>query len=650
MTFRTLHSPITIGSQTIKNRIAFLAHRTNLAGKGRVSDALMAYYRERARGGAGLIIVGELTVHPNDRPYEKMIELYADGVHDGLRRLVYAGRAEGALVFGQLKHRGFQSQGAISRQALWGPGPLSDVVHGELCKAMEPEDIDELTASFARGAERLLDAGFEGLEVDIGEDSLLRQFLSPLTNHRTDDYGRDASGRLRLAIEVLQSVRKVAGGRVLVGVRLCLDEIFWGSVTLEDSLQAARELERLGLADFFNTTVGTFYNLHLVQASMHNPEGLTLEKAAALKAAIQAPVFGGNRIHTPEFAERALEQGQVDVIGWIRPLICDPDLPKKSLLGELHEAVFCVSDNQNCVGRTSRIKPIGCIQNPWAGRELERPHSAAREAAKRKTVLVAGAGPGGLQAALTAALQGHHVTVYEKANEPGGQIRLARLGAGRAPIWGVVENLVRRLKRLDVPILTNRLMDAESILAEGPDAVVLAIGSYPDPKPVAGNYGPPAVLNVWQALEMSYPVGKRVLLIDENGGHQATAAAEFLADQGRKVDIMTSEPFVGWELAATGDLYLTRQRLLQKGGRFFADRIALEIQSNVVIACDKFTEETFSIEGYETIVLAMGNIPNDELYKDIKGRLPIVRRVGDCVAPRKIDMAILEGGKAALSL
>jgi NADPH-dependent 2,4-dienoyl-CoA reductase/sulfur reductase-like enzyme len=242
------------------------------------------------------------------------------------------------------------------------------------------------------------------------------------------------------------------------------------------------------------------------------------------------------------------------------------------------------------------------------------------------------------------------VIVYEKEKEPGGQLRLARLGAGRGEIWGVVENRTRQLEQLNVPILTETRMDAQTVLAEAPDAVIVATGSYPNPRPVPGTYGPPTVLNVWQALEQPHMVRGRVLVVDENGHHQACATAEFLADHGLEVDIMTSEPFVGMDIAPIGDLYLTRQRLLQKGVRFFPDRVVLEIEDTVVTTADKFTEEVSSVEGYHTLVLVMGSISDDTLFQELKGRVPLIYRVGDCVAPRRIDMAILEGNRAALSI
>ncbi|MFH0822108.1 MAG: mycofactocin system FadH/OYE family oxidoreductase 2, partial [Pseudomonadota bacterium] len=201
MTYQRLLTPIDLGPVRLRNRIAFPAHRTNLAGKGRISEALQAYYRERAQGGCGLVVVGEFSIHPNDRPYEKLIHLFGDVDRSGISRLAASIREHGARVFGRLTHRGFQSQGVISRLPLWGPEPIGDIVHGEVCKAMEPEDIHELVAAFAQGARCLVEAGFDGIEIDVGETGILRQFLSPLTNHRTDEYGGDLPGRLRLTTE-----------------------------------------------------------------------------------------------------------------------------------------------------------------------------------------------------------------------------------------------------------------------------------------------------------------------------------------------------------------------------------------------------------------------------------------------------------------
>ncbi|MFH0821152.1 MAG: FAD-dependent oxidoreductase, partial [Pseudomonadota bacterium] len=509
----------------------------------------------------------------------------------------------------------------------------------------------------------LVEAGFDGIEIDVGETGILRQFLSPLTNHRTDEYGGDLPGRLRLTTEVLEAIRARIDKDIPVGIRLCLDEVFWGALAIEDATAAAEILENHGLTDFFNTAIGTYYNLHLTRASMHTPEGFTIDRVSMLKSKVNVPVFAANRLHTPELAEQVLSAGQADLIGWVRPLICDPYLPAKLASGDTDEVVHCVSDNQNCLSRTSRLKPIGCIQNPWAGREIERPAGLTAacsnttaptpDPCRSKTrcglrVMVVGAGPAGLQAALTAARLGHETVLYERESEAGGQVRLARLGAGRAAIWGVVENLTRRLRKAGVEVLTDSPMDCPAILSERPDVVIVTVGSFPDPKPIRGNYAEPMVLNVWQALRRPELVGERVLLLDGDGHHKATATAEYLADLGRKVDIMTSEPFVGMDLAGTGDLYLTRQRLLQKGVSFLPDRTVLEIDGTTLLVADKFTEKESTVTGYDTVVSIMGNIPDETLYLELKGHGMKVLRAGDCVAPRRIDMAVLEGNRAGL--
>jgi len=650
MPFETLLSPLNLGSARIRNRIAFCAHRTNLAGKGSISDALIAYYSERARGGCGLVIVGEFSIHPNDQPYEKMIHLHHSGATPWLERLAGQIHEQDSLVFAHLTHRGFQSHGVISRLPIWGPEPTADIVHGEMCKAMEPGECEELVASFVQAATSLQRAGFDGIEIDVGEESLLRQFLSPLTNHREDCYGGSLEGRMKLTVEVIQAVKQAVGTGFPVGIRLCLDEVFWNAIALEEALNAARELESLGLVDFFNTTIGTYYNLYLAQASMHHPMAPALDKVSALKQAVSVPVFAGNRMPMPEHAEEVLQKGKADVIGWIRPLICDPWLPRKLNDGSIDDIVYCVSDNQNCVGRTARIKPISCIQNPQAGREtlVYRGCSSARNPSKR--VIVVGAGPAGLKAALTAAKRGHHVTVHEKEEAPGGQLRLARLGPGRSEIWGVIENLTRRLEKLHVPVFTRSPLDAAAAVDLSPDVVIVATGSYPDPRPLKGNYGPPRVLNVWDVLRGTCPIGEKVLLVDEEGHYRALSAVEFLADQGRKVDVMTGESFVGLDLAPIGDLYVIRQRLLQKGVRFIPDTVVLEIRDTRVIVADKFTERISETGEYDTIVLALGNVSDDRLYRELKGSIPALFKAGDCVAPRRIDSAIMDGYRIAQAI
>jgi hypothetical protein len=250
-----------------------------------------------------------------------------------------------------------------------------------------------------------------------------------------------------------------------------------------------------------------------------------------------------------------------------------------------------------------------------------------------------------LEAARAARERGHKVTLYEKANVTGGQINLIKKRPGRRGMAEVIRYLRHSLDKLDVAISTGIEVTLERVMAENPDTVIVATGSRPITKPVPGQYGPPQVLNVWEILGDEFPVGERVLFIDENGGHHATATVEMLADQGRKVDMLTSELFIGIELAPMGDLYLTRQRLLQKGVTFRPDVIIDRIDGCVVMGRDIYTNKPIRLQDYDTIVLDMGSVADDSLYKQLKGRVKEVYRVGDCVAPRGIDMAVYEGRK-----
>ncbi len=641
--FDHLFSPLVLRGVTLPNRICFLAHRTNFTKKGRINERHTAYYLRRARGGCGLIILGELCIHPHDRPWESMIDAFLPGVVGDYQRLTEAIHETDTAIFAQLNHHGFQSSGAITRREVLGPSVTSDIVFGETCKAMEREDIEEVASAFGRAAELAQKGGFDGLEIDMGPESLLRQFLSPISNHRQDEYGGSLENRMRLPLEVIDEIRRAVGEDLTVGIRLCVDEKFWGGITIDESRQFAQRFESAGKVDFVNVTIGTYYNLHLILASMHTPLGFTVELAEQIKAATNLPVIISYQIHSPQMADDILAKGRADVIGFVRPLISDPDFSKKARDGRPKDIRYCVRSNKGCIGRINQNKTLSCIQNPMVGYESLSGGEIYSAAAVKKRVMVVGGGPAGLEAGRVARERGHEVTVYEKGKELGGQINLIKKRPGRRGMGEIIRYLSHMLENLQVPLVTGVEVTTEMVLEKQPDAVIAATGSRPKIKPVPGKYGPPSVLNVWEVLGGQFPVGERILFIDENGGHHAAATVELLADQGKKVDMVTSDLFIGIELAPVGDLYLTRQRLLQKGVTFTADVVIVEIDENRVKARDIYTNEPILIQGYDTIVLDMGNTADDDLYRQLKGRVKDIYRAGDCVAPRGIDMAILEG-------
>ena len=630
----------------LPNRVCFMAHRTNFGQKGRLSDRHVAYYARRAKGGCGLITVGELSLSANDMPHASMIALYLPEAASDLRTLTQAVHQYDTKVFAQLGHHGFQSSGKITRQAVWAPSAMADIAFGETGKAMEEEDMAELIRSFTRSAEVVRESGFDGVEIDMGHESLLRQFLSPMSNQRQDRYGGSIENRMRLPLRIVEAVRGALGDDFTLGVKLCTDEKFWGGITLEESIQFARLFEQTHQVDFFQTDLGTYYNLYLLMASMHTPSGFTLELSEQIKQQVSLPVIAGYQIDFPKMAEDAVTQGKADAVGFVRALLADPDMVNKLRDGKAALIRYCARDNLGCVNRVNQSKSISCVQNP----EVARDTDIAEKAQSPKKVAVIGAGPAGMAAAVRAARRGHQVTVYEREDKTGGQVNLSRLGAGRGSMGQIVRYLKNTLTQLKVPIQMGAEMDTEQVLALKADAVVVATGCVPVSNPYPGDYGPPEVLTVWDVLQNSYPVGQKILFIDEIGNHSTLAVAELLADQGKKVDLVTNDLFVGIGITGLGDLYFTRQRLLQKGVGFQSDVAVERLEKRTVFARNVFTNTSITYDGYDTVIAATDFSANDQLYRTLKGKVAELYRAGDCVAPRGIEMAIYEGEKVGRQL
>jgi NADPH-dependent 2,4-dienoyl-CoA reductase/sulfur reductase-like enzyme len=384
--------------------------------------------------------------------------------------------------------------------------------------------------------------------------------------------------------------------------------------------------------------------------SMFIPFGFTVETAEQIKNGVGLPVIASHQIGFPAKAENLVAEGKADLVGYVRAMISDPDIVKKAREGRTADICFCVKDNKGCVGRVSQFKALGCIQNPQIGYEPLTGEESWPPVKEKKRVIVVGAGPSGMEAARVACERGHDVSVYEKGDRVGGQVNLIGLRPGRGAMQGVVRYLKHTLDKLDVPIQTGVTVTPELIAEKQPDAVVVTTGSKPNAKPYPGNYGPPTVLTGWDVIAGMHPVGDKVLFIDEDGGHHAMATAEMLAEQGKKVDMVTCDLFIGIELAPRGELYLGRQRLLQQGVTFTTDVEILEVNDKQVKARNIYTNETILYDDYDTVVLDVGNLSDDELYRQLKGQVKEVYRAGDCVAPRGIDMAIIEGRKVGEQL
>jgi len=646
MMFKNLFTPLQLGKVEVKNRISFQPHLTNLAVKNLPSEAQMYYWGERAKGGAGLIITEELTVHPTDMAYEKLIDVYHAEVVPGFRKITDYVHQFDSKIFAQLNHNGQQGDGSLSRLPVWAPSPVPDVLFRETPKAMEPEDIEEVARYFALSAEHVRQGGFDGVELQFGHSSLARQFLSPLTNHRQDEYGGSLENRLRAPLKFIAAVRKAVGNDFTLGVRMCADEMIPGGLDLAQVQEICAAFEASGLIDFMDLSIGTFYNLYLVEGSMHTPLGYTIPLAAGVREKLKIPVFCTGRINDPVMAEKVLEAGQADMIGMCRALICDPFLPKKAKEGRLEDLRYCIACNQGCIGRIGMNKSIGCVQNPAIGREQEWGEGTLKPAPVKKKVVVVGGGPGGMWAAKMAGRRGHDVTLFDKNDSLGGQVRTAMKGTGRDEFGVIIRNEKEQVDKAGVKVELEVEASAESVLKTGADTVIVATGSKPKAHPVGGADGP-AVFNVWQVLDGTEVPGDKICLIDYDGHHRATATAEFLANQGKTVHMICSSLFIGAELGPTQDLYLTRQRLLQKGVTFTPDIAVMEVSGEpgekTVKGFNVYSNVWDEWSGFDSVVLAMGQDADEDLYFALKGKVKELYRIGDCVAPRKVDMAIWEG-------
>ena len=430
--FRYLFSPLKIGSTTVRNRISFSAHLTRFAEDWLPTERNAAYLGERAKGGCGLIITEEQSVHPTDRAYDRMIDAFEPAVVPGYRQITWAVHHYGGQVFAQLNHNGQQCDGTRSRLPVIAPSDIPDVLFRETPKIAEAEDLADILEGFYTSSRHVVLGGFDGIEIQASHASLLRQFMSPLSNRRSDVYGGSLENRMRFTYEVIDAVREAVGPDYTLGIRLTADEMIPGGLRLEDTQEIASLLEQTGKIDYINLSIGTFYNLYLVEGSMHTPLGYTVPLAAAVRSVVSLPVFATGRINDPVQAEKVLADGHADMIGMVRAQICDPELAIKALEGRLEDIRSCIACNQGCIGRIGSGLTVGCVQNPTIGKENTWGIDTLKRAQRQRKVLVIGGGPAGMEAARMACLRGNQVTLWERERPPGRTGR--HRGTGHGPL------------------------------------------------------------------------------------------------------------------------------------------------------------------------------------------------------------------------
>lgn len=654
MSERLLWSPLQLGPVTLKNRIVFSAHLTNYATQdGKPSEQHVAYYAERAKGGAGLIITEEHSTHPTDWPYEKLIHGFNPAVIDGYRRITDAVHEHGTPIFAQINHNGGQASSMFSRLPVWAPSAVPDPLFREVPKAVSVAEIAEIVESYALVARHCREGNFDGIELQCSHSSIVRGFLSPATNKRSDDYGGSISNRARILVEIVAAVREAIGPHLALGVRICGDELIDGGTTIDEALEVAKIVEATGDVDYINTSIGVATaSLFMIEASMHIPPNYAMFIPSAIRKVVDLPVVGVGRFKDPLQAERALQEGHCDLVGVVRGQIADADFAKKARAGFTDDTRLCLSCNQECVGRMGLNRWLGCIENPRTGREAEGVAEVRLTRAPR-SVLVVGAGPAGLQAAIASARNGHAVTVVEAQAEAGGQVRLAASVPNRAEFGDLVRNQVSECRRLGVDIEFGVRADAAEIRRRRPDVVIVATGAR-----AARPWWAPGdadwIVDVRDVLEgTAHPVGN-VVVLDELGFHHATSVAELLADRGASVEVITNGMVVGQDLGITLDMENWWIRANAKGIVQTTEMVPM----GVAVADDG--TRTVDFQHHPTgrmhqrhpdwVVLAVPADPVEELYHELQGSGIAVHRVGDCVAPRRAHAAVIDGERVGAAL
>lgn len=664
-----LLQPFALRHLTLRNRIISTAHAPSYEVDGHPRDRYRLYHEEKARGGVGLTIIGGSTNIAPDSP-SVFGQLYAgdDSIIPWFQRLTHGVRAHGAAIMCQITHMG--------RRTAWddgywlpvaSPSNVRERAHRAFPKTMEAEDISRIIAQFAAAALRVQRGGFDGIEL-LSHSHLLGQFLSPLVNHRQDDYGGSLENRLRLTLQVLEAVRTAVGPDMIIGMRITGDELAAGGLTADECVGIAHTLAQTGAVDFLNILAGAPYDdLGLAGwvPPMGLPAGAHLSVAARIRQSVTVPIVHAGGVADLATAREAVSQGWVDLIGMTRAHMADPHLVAKLKAG--HEARIrpCVGLGY-CVDRVNQGKDALCGHNPATGREANLPHHLSAAEHPRKVVIVGG-GVGGLEAARVCAERGHDVVLFEATDRLGGQVRLAAQGTTRRQIWGVADWLESEVTHLGVDVRTNCFAEADTVSAEAPDLVIIASGGWPDPPAIPGS---DLALSSWDVLGgEARPTGE-VMLFDESGDQAAGVCAQVLAQTADSVTLATPDRAVALELGPTNSAVVLRD-LARAGVRFecFQELTGIMPIGNrrQVYVRHVLTGEVTQRD-VDAVVIETGSSPMDAIYHDLKaqslnhgqlnqdamieGRSPfdvtnpdgafMLARIGDAVASRNMHAALYD--------
>jgi 2,4-dienoyl-CoA reductase-like NADH-dependent reductase (Old Yellow Enzyme family) len=643
--FPHLYGPLELRGQVLRNRIVSTPHATGWGRDGLIDPREVDYHVRKAAGGCALVMTfGSASVDPTTAASYGSISLWDERNEPALRALADGVHRHGARCMSQMTHMGRRGTSTISGIPLRAPSDLPEGVHLEVPVPLDVSEIPAIVTRFAEAAARLERCGWDGCEVTSFGGHLIEQFFDPGVNTRTDEYGGSLENRTRLGREVLTAVQAAVSDSFIVGFRMAVDQCLTGGLGPEELIEVARSLAATEAVDLFSVSGGTgatrLSTAYFVPGD-HLPEGVYNERARRFRAAVGVPVLVAGRNVEPAMADACVASG-VDLVAMTRAIIADPDLPAKARAGRA--ARPCIGLNEGCIGRLYTDRPMWCSVNPGI-RDPELTELAP--AADPGRVVVVGGGVAGLEAARGAALRGHDVVLFERRAPLGGRARLAGARPGRERWATYVDWLRDEARGAGAELRTGVAATAEDVLAEAPDAVVVATGSAL--RSSARLPGPVPALDVDELLEHGTgAVGSRsALVVDNEGGFLAPTAAERLVDEGFTVEIVTTHQAVGAEIDATQQPFVYR-RLALAGVGMTPHLRGVSSDAAGVTLRHLYTERDERREGVGLVVMAGHRRAvaglRDELTALRAGLRVVV--AGDALAPRTLLDAVAEGARA----
>jgi 2,4-dienoyl-CoA reductase-like NADH-dependent reductase (Old Yellow Enzyme family)/thioredoxin reductase len=632
-----LLEPISFAGLTVKNRVVMPPMGMGYCHEdGSVSDRVINYYKRRAAGGVGMIVVENCIVDPDVLGVGPELNLFDDRFIPGLARLVEAVKPYGCVVGLQLNHMGRQT--TLGKPVA--PSPLPIGHKGPVPHVLSRAEIGHVIEEFVSAAERARKAGFDFVELHGAHGYLICEFLSPYSNKRDDEYGGDPARRMRFALEIVRGIRARCGPAFPIQFRLSGSEYVEGGLTVEDSAAIAQELVRAG-ADSISVSGGNWQTLHYIMAPMFMPRGLLADDAAHIKQRVSVPVIAVGRIHTPEIAEQILQAGKADLVAVGRGLIADPDWVLKIEQKRADDICPCISCN-TCVDFVSRAMEAKCTVNASLGREYDfrivptaHPHK----------VLVVGGGPAGLEAARVARLRGHDVILAEKDIRLGGKLHLSAAAPSKGEIRSFIGYMEHQMEKLRVNVMLNCSLDRNAISRLAPDLIILATGSQPVIPPIAGAQQNHVVVAEDVLLER-VRVGKRVAIV--GGGGTGCETAEWLIARGHRPVLLEMMSQIGWNIEAITRRWMYYE-FKKHGVKLLTKSRVLRIEGDRVIYADEHGQE-HGVE-CDTVIIALGYRPNDSMAfcEEEDFSFPVYK-IGDCDRPGTILDAVTTGANLAAKI